>query len=851
MKKWLHGITGKFVMVNSIILIGVFGLFIVYVFSYLRSNFGLLEEREGKINVSRVQFTFNESIKNLEKKMSDWSIWDDSYNFVQDKNKNFIDSNLTVSMFSTLELNLISFINNKNEIVFLSIADFKNERILPLDDETKNFIRDNKFLYENLQGDKILSGLIYFKGDPHLITSRPIFKSDRSGPSMGRVIAATKVDANFIKNLSQQTQLNLNFYQLDKNINLEKEKREKNKSVLDEIKNTKNFITDQQLKNQLHTKDYESNAYFIIKDMFDHPIILGEVKMSREIYQLGQISTYSMLVGSLIVFLVVMCTVSILVHRLVLKRIFFINKEFENFRFQNNFKIRFLEDGRDEITLLQKEINQTLENLDEKSRSFNILLDNVNDAIFYFDKTGAIGERYSKSCLSFFPHQTNLMGIKNIPSNVKEFLFEENSNVDAILPVIFNSTTSFDVAKQLLPKRLVLEEGKILEVNYIPIYQIQQKAKSLQHILIVAKDMTRALELENNQLKIHQLNESIIRIIKNKDEFHYLVEDIRQLVEVELDREQLRIEIHTIKGTLGFFSLNNLFQICHDIESMTDESQMKIGVRKLVDQLNIFMLENEAHLSQESTRTIKVSSDKFSNYYNEQSWPNLNPFIRKTITDIFFVPINERLSWLNNLLLRRAEKVKKKVYPIQYFDLEKAPQISPIGYEDLIRSFVHIIYNFLDHGLEYPNERAKKGLDPAGTLSITFSEMDDIYKIRFSDNGRGLNKEVILKKALENSLVKNLNEELTIEIIEKLIFKDGFSTSQSVTETSGRGIGLGAIKSFAEKLGGSTHIIYDPNSTLKGFMMDVTFKKVILKHQSGTNEQIATLTETAKKILVA
>jgi two-component system chemotaxis sensor kinase CheA len=120
---------------------------------------------------------------------------------------------------------------------------------------------------------------------------------------------------------------------------------------------------------------------------------------------------------------------------------------------------------------------------------------------------------------------------------------------------------------------------------------------------------------------------------------------------------------------------------------------------------------------------------------------------------------------------------------------------------------VHIIRNACDHGLEPVHERELNGKPGTGSVTIKAYNESGQVTIEISDNGRGLAKEKILKKAIEKGLItQDRAESMADAQIYGLIFEPGFSTAEQVTNISGRGVGMDVVRTNIEKIGGSVSI---------------------------------------------
>lgn len=131
---------------------------------------------------------------------------------------------------------------------------------------------------------------------------------------------------------------------------------------------------------------------------------------------------------------------------------------------------------------------------------------------------------------------------------------------------------------------------------------------------------------------------------------------------------------------------------------------------------------------------------------------------------------------------------------------------------------LHLIRNSLDHGLETPEERIALGKSETGVIHLNAYHQGGYIVIDITDDGRGLNTEVIKKKAIEKSIISD-DQKLSEQAIHELIFTAGFSTVDQVNDLSGRGVGMDVVKRNIESLGGSITLLSTPN---KGTTFSIT-----------------------------
>lgn len=129
--------------------------------------------------------------------------------------------------------------------------------------------------------------------------------------------------------------------------------------------------------------------------------------------------------------------------------------------------------------------------------------------------------------------------------------------------------------------------------------------------------------------------------------------------------------------------------------------------------------------------------------------------------------------------------------------------------DELYEPMVHMIRNSVDHGLESPGERCAAGKSDTGTIQLKAFHRGGHIIVEISDDGRGLNRDRIVEKARANNLIDD-SVRLDDEDIYNLIFQPGFSTAQTVTDISGRGVGMDVVKKAIEGLRGRVDIRTEP-----------------------------------------
>ena len=175
--------------------------------------------------------------------------------------------------------------------------------------------------------------------------------------------------------------------------------------------------------------------------------------------------------------------------------------------------------------------------------------------------------------------------------------------------------------------------------------------------------------------------------------------------------------------------------------------------------------------------------------------------MQDSIMSIRMVPMDSIYSKFPKVVRDISKKLGKKVEFKHYGD---NVEIDKAMIEGLTDPLMHIIRNSLDHGIETTAEREQTNKPEVGSITISAEQANGQMIITIEDDGRGVNSERVAKKALENGLIdENQYNSMTDNEKAMLIFGAGLSTADTITDISGRGVGMDVVKTNIQKLGGA------------------------------------------------
>jgi len=206
---------------------------------------------------------------------------------------------------------------------------------------------------------------------------------------------------------------------------------------------------------------------------------------------------------------------------------------------------------------------------------------------------------------------------------------------------------------------------------------------------------------------------------------------------------------------------------------------------------------------------FKTSINNFKS--TSQNLSRITGELHERVLQIRMVPISQIFNRFPRLVRDLSKSLSKKVHlQIEGEDTELDKSVI----EDLLDPLIHCVRNSIDHGIETPENRVSEGKGEEGTILLKAGNEGNMIIIEISDDGRGIEVETIRKKAIDRGILhpnKNLSE---IEAF-NLIFEPGFSTAKTVTNISGRGVGLDVVKKQIEKLNGSVSVFSEAGNGTK------------------------------------
>lgn len=317
-----------------------------------REGFTDVEIKEIRKDVERALNVVQNEISLLDGIAHDYAEWDDTYAFVQNRNKVYIQTNFRDSTFSKLNVNFILMIDAAGGIVFGKSFDLKQGGETSFPESLQKELAAHPLLTKHRNEDQSVTGMILFPEGPMIVSSCPILTSEGMGPVRGKLIMGRRLDYFRIQQLARMANLSLMMHPIE-----DGEMPPDMKDISPSLSAETPIIL------KALNEDIMA-GYALIKDVFGKPLLILRVDQPRAVHKVGQ-STLRYLLISLFAGTLVLCLVTIvLLERSVLRKLTGLIKDVKHIASVSRFSSRVSQTGKDELAHLAFEINGMLEKLE-------------------------------------------------------------------------------------------------------------------------------------------------------------------------------------------------------------------------------------------------------------------------------------------------------------------------------------------------------------------------------------------------------------------------------------------------------------------------------------------------------
>jgi len=239
----------------------------------------------------------------------------------------------------------------------------------------------------------------------------------------------------------------------------------------------------------------------------------------------------------------------------------------------------------------------------------------------------------------------------------------------------------------------------------------------------------------------------------------------------------------------------------HNLAVNTEAQTLRVSISKVDQLINLVgeLVITQAMMAQNTQSLAPELHQKFLTGLADLERNTRD--LQESVMSIRMIPMSVVFSRFPRMLRDLAIRLGKNV---DFVTQGESTELDKGLVEKIIDPLTHLVRNSCDHGIELPAERLRLGKPEKGTISLSAMHQGGSILIEVRDDGRGMSRQKILAKARENGL--DVSDQMPDAAVWQLIFAPGFSTSEVVTDISGRGVGMDVVKRNISALNGTVEI---------------------------------------------
>jgi sensor domain CHASE-containing protein len=320
------------------------------------TSFQDLEDQSVERNIHRSVSMFFHEFDSLRKLSYDWSAWDDTYTFVEDRNQEFIDTNLQAMSLQGIGMNIMMFYNNSLDLVFGVAYDPQSENDSSIPQALVQEITENDWLLHHNSTKSYYQGIILLPNYILLFAARPILTSSEEGPIHGTLLVGQYLTADHLAEISDLIGLPFTIIRLDsvipKDFEIARQSLTENKSTFFQPMNETTIA-----------------GYSLINDIHDEPSFIFRIEQIRDIYQQGIASMWNLIIFLIIITFVIFLSIVVILEKFVLVPLTKLNNNILEISTTKELSNRITLHGDDEFTILAKTTNILLDTLEKSQQT--------------------------------------------------------------------------------------------------------------------------------------------------------------------------------------------------------------------------------------------------------------------------------------------------------------------------------------------------------------------------------------------------------------------------------------------------------------------------------------------------
>ena len=485
------------------------------------------------------------------------------------------------------------------------------------------------------------------------------------------------------------------------------------------------------------------------------------------------------------------------------------------------------------------------------------ILDSLGQGILVFTEDGKCLPVFSQVCRTFF-------GMEPAHQDIDQLLGLQGEDQTAFVQwrqAVFSEMLEFEdlvpLAPNLLKNQKDLQRGldRSVQLAYNP---MRDDAGKIQGVVMVATDRTLEVQALREAAHERAVVRRVVRVGRNRESFLHFVRDARGLLvqfktwhwqaqSAVVQREEVLRRLHTLKGGASSFAFAELAHAAHELEEGfkdlpadrwgSVEKVLHLEAQRMHEVLDTdlaSLTELLGPLEESKVETVEIPVRIFRRWSGEfakaQSVVEMRELVSALLKECLEKPLEPMIRCFESGLVELAEEVGKEFKSLQIEGGDLRVSEEPL--RPFFATLIHAFRNSIDHGFETPEQRAELGKPRDGKITVRFSIQQDNdtdkgsiqavahrlrggkwLKIEIADDGRGIDvgrvRAKLIKQGFEREAAQPDAE------IWQMVLRAELSTADTITEISGRGVGMNAILAEVQQLHGQIRVFSEPGQGMR------------------------------------
>ena len=350
---------------------------------------------------------------------------------------------------------------------------------------------------------------------------------------------------------------------------------------------------------------------------------------------------------------------------------------------------------------------------------------------------------------------------------------------------------------------LAHKDGKTFELAYRPIME----GARLEKIVVVITDVTTRIARERAERGQREQMSLFRHVRSDRAALDQFFVEVSALVEAIVDWHDgdlsvLRRQIHTVKGNCALFGIESVAEHCHDLEQWVTDTREAISpaAKETLRGLWANITDTRAQFGDRDAggHRVEIDGAEYAAFITELRGRGPADLVERALTWPY-EPVAGRLVLIEDQIRTLAARLGRAAVEVVREPTEL--RLPPGKWAPFWSVFAHVVRNTVDHGVDTAEERVAAGKPIHARVEVGVRRERDQVVVSIADDGRGINWETIAARAQERGVAHTTRAQL-----EEALFVEGISSRESVTTTSGRGVGLHAVRQVIVELGGRIEI---------------------------------------------